>query len=209
MAFPCILCYNTGSRHKGGEVANMVEKETLRKHLLQWEGMLADYSLPAWDAFPALPLYMDQVIFLLNRYLALSPEQNGEKLVTPAMINNYVKLKIIPPPVKKRYGRTHLAYLVIVCVCKQTLNTNDIKKLIPVTLSEEEIQGVYAEFVAAFAGMQQYICQEVRKAVKPLFSAENAPVTHLLFRTAAASNLSQLLTEEILRLDEWGEGNRG
>ena len=73
----------------------MVDKETLRQKLLQWESLLADFSLPAWDAFPALPLYMDQVVFLLNRYLALLPEQAGEKQVTPAMINNYVSIGVV------------------------------------------------------------------------------------------------------------------
>ncbi len=179
----------------------MVDKETLRQKLLQWESLLADFSLPAWDAFPALPLYMDQVVFLLNRYLALLPEQAGEKQVTPAMINNYVKLKIIPPPEKKRYNRTHLAYLVIVCVCKQTLTTGDIKKLAPLSLTEEDVRAVYEDFIAAFSDIQTYFRQEVRKAVQPVFD-DHEPVTHLLFRTAAAANLTTLLTEEILRLEE-------
>ena len=66
-----------------------------------WEGMLMGGSLPAWEDFPALPLYMDQVIYLMNRYLPpLLPGEPEEQAVTPAMINNYVKLKIIPAPVK-------------------------------------------------------------------------------------------------------------
>ena len=179
----------------------MIDKETLRQNLLQWEELLSHYSLPAWNAFPALPLYMDQVVFLLNQYLNLLPEQAGEKQVTPAMINNYVKLKIIPPPVKKRYNRIHLAYLVIVCVCKQTLTTGDIKKLAPLSLTEEDVRAVYEDFIAAFSDIQTYFRQEVRKAVQPVFN-DHEPVTHLLFRTAAAANLTTLLTEEILRLEE-------
>ena len=182
----------------------MIDKETLRQNLLQWEELLSHYSLPAWNALPTLPLYMDQVVFLLNQYLTLLPEQVSEKQVTPAMINNYVKLKIIPPPVKKRYFRTHLAYLVIVCVCKQTLTTGDIKKLMPLSLPEDDVQFVYENFVAAFREMQAYFCHEVRKAVQPVFS-ENKPVAHLLFRTAAAANLTTLLTEEILRLEDGEE----
>lgn len=183
----------------------MIDKETLRQKLLNWENVLSDYALPTWDAFPALPLYMDQVVFLLNQYLTLLPEQGEEKALTPAMINNYVKLKIIPPPIKKRYTRTHLAYLMIVCVCKQTMNTNDIKKLVPVSLAEEEIQSVYDDFVTAYSEIQQHFPQEVRKAVQPVFSQEDEPVTHLLFRTAAAANLATLLTEEILHLESDGK----
>lgn len=180
----------------------MVDKEMLRQKLLQWDGLLSEYSLPAWEAFPTLPLYMDQVVFLLNQYLTMLPEQAAEKQVTPAMINNYVKLKIIPPPIRKRYGQVHLAYLLIVCVCKQTLNTSDIKKLIPLSLPEDEVRLIYESFHTAYSDIQRYFAQEVRKAVKPVFSDENEPVNHLLFRTAAAANLTKLLTEEILRLDE-------
>ena len=180
----------------------MVDKETLKNKLLEWDGLLSSFALPAWDALPALPLYMDQVIYLLNQYLTLVPEQVADKQVTPAMINNYVKLKIIPPPVKKRYERKHLACLIILCVCKQTLNTNDIKKLIPLSLSEDEVRGVYEDFVAAYSEMQQYFRQEIRKAVQPVFSDHNEPVNHLLFRTAIAANLTKLLTEETLRLDD-------
>ena len=178
-----------------------MDKKFLEAKLAQWEGQLSAFNLPGWDTFPSLPLYMDQVILLLNQYLTLLPEQTSEKLVTPAMINNYVKLKIIPPPIRKRYDRKHLAYLVIVCVCKQILNTNDIKKMIPVSLSEEEIRTVYGDFITAFSEIQQYFRQEVRKAVQPVFSEKNEPVTYLLFRTAAAANLTKLLTEEILRME--------
>ena len=185
------------------------DKPLLREKLLEWEGVLSGFSLPEWEAFPALPLYMDQVIFLLNQYLAMLPEQAREGAVTPAMINNYVKLKIIPPPVKKRYGRAHLAYLIIVCVCKQTLTTGDIRHLIPLTLTEEEVQRVYAGFTQAFRDMQGYFCGEVRKAAAPVFREDGEPVTHLLFRTAAIANLSTLLTEQILRLDGGGEAGSG
>ncbi|MBR5109737.1 MAG: DUF1836 domain-containing protein [Clostridia bacterium] len=178
----------------------MVDKDKLREKLLQWEDLFQDYSLPTWNDFPALPLYMDQVIILLNRYLALLPEQAEQKQITPAMVNNYVKLKIIPPPLKKRYNRVHLAYLMIVCVCKQTLNTNDIKKLMPLSLSDDEVRCVYEDFASAFGSIQVYFRAEVRKAVAPVLSDENVPVTHLLFRTAAAANLTKQLTEEILRL---------
>ena len=179
----------------------MVEKEALREKLAQWEGTVSASSLPAWDAFPALPLYMDQVIFLLNQYLALLPGQAAEKQVTPAMINNYVKLKIIPPPVKKRYGRAHLAYLVIVCLCKQTMNTADIKKLIPLGLAEEDVRAVYEGFVSMFHDAQRSFCQEARKAAEPLLSGEDQSVTRFVFRTVTLANLAKLLAEEILCLD--------
>ena len=116
----------------------LFDKALVREKLLEWEETLLSYSLPEWDAFPTLPLYMDQVIFLLNQYLSPLPQEEAERQVTPAMINNYVKLKIIPAPVKKRYGRVHLSYLIMVCVMKQTLNTGEIRRLLPAAASEPD-----------------------------------------------------------------------
>ena len=85
--------------------------------------------------------------YLLNQYLTLLPEQAGEKQVTPAMINNYVKLKIIPPPVKKRYNREHLAQLVILCVLKQVLSVSAAAGLIRDFLALMPMEAIYDHFV--------------------------------------------------------------
>ena len=144
------MCYNTGSRCMGGEVANMVEKETLREHLLQWEGILSDFSLPAWDDFPALPLYMDQVIFLLNRYLAPLPEQAGEKRVTPAMINNYVKSRLIPRPTGKKYSREQIALLVMIVALKQVSAMEEIRAMLALR-EGQTVEALYAAFCNRFS----------------------------------------------------------
>ena len=78
----------------------------------EWRKRMEGYELPAWDEFPALELYMDQVTVLINQYLEpFEIDRNSDSAVTPAMINNYVKMKIVPPPVKKRYTKVHLALL--------------------------------------------------------------------------------------------------
>lgn len=43
------------------------------------------------------------------------------------MINNYVKLKLIPKPDKKKYGREHLAYLVAITILKQVLTIPEVR----------------------------------------------------------------------------------
>lgn len=47
---------------------------------------------------------MDQVITFLNKQLELFT-MDGERLLTPSMINNYVKDGVLPRPVQKKYGR--------------------------------------------------------------------------------------------------------
>ncbi len=176
------------------------EKALVKEKLLEWEGLLNAYVLPEWDAFPALPLYMDQVIYLMNQYLSLLPKEGEEKLVTPAMINNYVKLKIIPPPVKKRYGRVHLAFLVMVCVLKQSVNTSEIRKALPLGLAEQEVQALYGGFTQVFCQEKAAFIHTVRAAAEPIFQKDGLPVTRLIFQAATSANLSRLLAQQVLGL---------
>ncbi len=56
-------------------------------------------GIPLWEDLPALDLYMDQVIILLNGYLRMIKDENGEnEQITKNMINNYVKMKVVPAP---------------------------------------------------------------------------------------------------------------
>ena len=101
---------------------------------------------PRWEDFPVVDLYMDQVIELVNNYLAEFMPFAENISITPAMINNYVKSKIIPSPVKKRYSRIHIAYIIIVCILKQTFSFAIIQKIIHADDSEENIIKLYNTF---------------------------------------------------------------
>lgn len=104
----------------------------VRQKLMKWDGYLRDFSLPAWEELPQLELYMDQVVSLINSYLAYLPKEEGTNLVvTKAAVNNYVRKRIMPPPVKKRYGRVHLAYLILICDLKQCFSIADVQRLLP------------------------------------------------------------------------------
>ena len=80
---------------------------------------LENFRLPRYGDLPELELYMDQVISTVEKYL--SALKVGDKsILTPSMVNNYVKNGVIPPPEKKRYTRDHLAQIIIICTLKQT-----------------------------------------------------------------------------------------
>ena len=84
--------------------------------------------LPRWQELPDIELYMDQVLALTERYLGSNPA-DGRGL-TAAMVNNYVKQGVMPPPEKKRYTRTHLAYLFMICLLKGSLPIAAIRQLL-------------------------------------------------------------------------------
>ena len=70
------------------------------------EEMLA-YRCPRYAQLPEIPLYRDQVLDALERYTAPFFSGQGEPLLTAAMINNYVKLQLIAPPVMVIQSRSY------------------------------------------------------------------------------------------------------
>ncbi len=110
---------------------------------------LAAHTLPRWEELPDLPLYMDQVLGLIDRYLGSYPGFDGKGL-TAAMVNNYVKLGVMPAPVKKKYTRTHLAHLIVICLLKTCLPIASIQKLVAFELSSTPPEEVYDHFCETF-----------------------------------------------------------
>ncbi len=170
-------------------------KDRVREKLEEWDRMLEEYRMPGWEEFPELPLYMDQVIYLMDQYLSPLPREGEQKAVTPAMINNYVKLGMMPRPVKKRYTREHLAYLVMVCVLKQTISAAEIKKLLPAGLEAEEIRARYEAFAGLFQGSKQAFRENLQKDAVQAWG-----VSGLVFRAAFLSGLWQNLAKLTLAL---------
>ena len=91
--------------------------------------MIMKIHIPRWNELPEIDLYLDQVVNYLEKYLDQYNVIREEKIITKTMINNYVKLGIMPAPEKKKYSREHIAYLIVICVLKQVYSISDIGKL--------------------------------------------------------------------------------
>ena len=72
------------------------------------------HHLPRWNELPEIDLYLDQVVNYLEKYLGILSSNDDDKIITKTMINNYVKQGIMPAPEKKKYGKTHIAYLMVI-----------------------------------------------------------------------------------------------
>ena len=101
---------------------------------------IVKHKLPYWEELPEIDLYMDQVIALMDKYLSFHKVDENTNIVTHSMINNYVKLGIMPAPVKKKYSREHIAYLIIICTLKQALPISDIRNLIELRVQKTSIE---------------------------------------------------------------------
>ncbi len=96
-----------------------------------------------WDDLPDLDLYMDQVISYMQRQHIGFTE--GETL-TPSMVNNYVKVGIMPRVKGKRYSKEHIAYLTIISLLKQIVPVSDISAITGDDLVIEDAKPQYELF---------------------------------------------------------------
>ena len=193
-------------------------KELIAGKLRRWEKYLEKYRLPAWEEIPDFGLYMDQVVTLVTGYLDyMPPELKEEQIITPAAINNYVRKKIMPEPVRKKYYRVHIAYLIMVCTLKQSLSIPTLRNMIPMGLSEEELRDVYSAFVLRHRLTCTYFLKQVRIAAGGILdhgTQERTEITtddtnDLISSVAVISGFARLLAEKLLLLEGKDLSNGG
>ena len=182
------------------------DKSLVAHKLLRWDKFITDYHLPEWNSIPDFGLYMDQVIVLLEQYLSFIPTPAGanEHIVTSATINNYVRLKIMPAPVKRKYHRVHIAYLVMILTMKQSLSISDVQKVIPpMDSSEDEVLSVYEDYSEKFRRLALFFNQQVQSAAEGVRSTEQSSdnaVELLVIESALIAGFSKILAEKLIRL---------
>ena len=184
------------------------DKPLIAGKLRRWEKYLDEYKLPDWEDIPDIGLYMEQVIALLKYYLDyLPPELKEEQFLTAAAINNYVRKKVMPEPVKKKYYRVHIAYLLMICSLKHSLSIPTLQTMIPVDLSLEELRDFYKAYAARHRLAAKYFIAQVREAAAGILGHEEsseistASTADLITMAAVVSGFSRLLAEKLLLLE--------
>ncbi|MBQ8933771.1 MAG: DUF1836 domain-containing protein [Lachnospiraceae bacterium] len=184
------------------------DKELIAGKLRRWEKFILNYRLPDWDIIPDIGLYMEQVISLLEEYIDyLPPDLKTEQFVTPAAINNYVRKKIMPEPVKKKYYRIHIVYLIMICMLKQSLSISLINTILPAGISEEEVRSIYTSYAEQHHLAATGFRETVRLAAGKILDHEDAPawapqtIPDFIILSATFGGLASLMTEKLLLLD--------
>lgn len=97
--------------------------------LAEYIKKLEDYKLPDYKELPSIPLYMEQVVGYISEILDPICDSK-EQIITPFMINNYVKGRIITPPEHKKYDKNHLGYLLAISLLKNVTSMKELASLI-------------------------------------------------------------------------------
>ena len=191
-----------------GDIGMTYHKDLIAAKLRRWEKYLLNYRLPAWEEIHDIGLYMDQVVTLLRQYLDyLPPELKEEQVITPAAINNYVRKKIMPEPVKKKYYRTHIAYLIMICTLKQCMSISTLQTMIPMGLSAEELERTYTAFASRHRASALFFIEQVREVAAGILDHDEQTeistndTVDLITTSAVVSGFARLLAEKLLLLD--------
>lgn len=96
------------------------------------------YSVANTSDIPDIDLYMDQLTLLLDRILGSLAREEKEKTLTKTMINNYVKGKVVEPPIKKKYNKNQIMKLIMTYQMKNILQISDLKTVFDAIDDTEE-----------------------------------------------------------------------
>ncbi len=198
----------TFGEYENGGMDMYFDKDLTAGKLRRWEKYLGNFTLPDWDTIPDIGLYMEQTVILLKQYLDyLPPELKEDQVVTPAAINNYVRTKIIPEPVKKKYYRLHIAYLIMVCTLKRSLSLSQLQVLIPLDITETELRTIYENFNMRNTAAAQYFISQVRLLASSILDHDTKTeydvkdTQDLIIFSSMISNFSKLLAEKLIALE--------
>lgn len=181
------------------------DKMQVAEKLVRWEHFLDAYRLPEWEELPKIDLYLDQVIALVNNYVGFFVyDPVEEKLLTPSMVNNYVKLRLLPAPVRKKYGRKHIALLLMICTFKQSVSMAAMSAMLPPD-DEELIHQEYVRFTASYQRISSYVVQQAKASAAPVYdnaSHTGTEVSDLVVGSAIAASFARLLAGKLIALHQ-------
>lgn len=117
---------------------------------------------------PALDLYMDQIITLMEDKLASNKRYESDKLLTKTMINNYSKEGLIKPIKGKKYSKEHIAQMLLIYSLKGTLSIQEIKEFFYWTdecgekMTPEDVTGSYEKFLEGKTYQRELLPEQVQ-----------------------------------------------
>ena len=189
--------------------------ELLAHKLQRWNNYITNYHLPEWDAIPDFGLYMDQVIVLLEGYLSFIPtgsagkDSKDQQIVTSSTINNYVRLRIMPAPVKRKYFRVHIAYLIMILTMKQSISISDVQTIMPEGADTPSVRRAYEDYSQKFREIALFFNRQMQGAWDDLHSSEpsesgrpdeRGATSRLVIESALIAGFSKILAEKLIRL---------
>lgn len=175
------------------------------KILNEWLNGLDDKHPVEWSLLPDIGLYMDQVQTYIDRQLSLYLRDENDRLLTPAMINNYIKDGLIPRAEAKKYTQLHLALLTMIGTLKQVLSMHNLSQLFAPYRDADDVARLYGNFLQIqHSALLDSAGQALRQASENESDTDDADSAQALRRMALQLSVEArtriLIVEKILAL---------
>jgi len=157
---------------------------------------LRGFAMPRFDDFPGIDLYMDQLITYTEKYVTMTAQDDKDKPITPAMINNYVKAGVLPRPENKKYSGEHIALLLQICMLKPVLSIARISRLINM---DKDIAGGYDRFCSLQEEALRQVWAQAEEAVQTADSDPQA-LAALAYHYALLSGAYKTAAERVISM---------
>ena len=195
--------------------------KTNEERLQEMLGRLDQLSHIRASQIPEIPLYMDQVTTFMEEHLKDFKRNDGDKVLTKTMINNYAKNNLLPPPDRKKYSKDHMLLLIFIYYYKNLLSITDIDTLLsPITEqhfrtdSPVKLEDIYSEIFSLRDEQKSRLLEDVHQkfaAAEQTFSSapEDERESLRLFCFISELAFDVYLKKQIIEnlIDQLGEEN--
>ena len=162
--------------------------------LYEYSKAMSGVKLILWDDLPDFAIYSDQLLQIVSDELSFM-QLGDEKLITKSMVNNYVKWGMMPKPVKKKYEKMHIVYVIVITILKQILPITKIKDGIQLQVAlQGDERTAYNSFCEAFE-------ESMRKVFVPILEEDSPYVLEereIKYEKLAISSITTALSHKLL-----------
>lgn len=173
----------------------------LKVELEDYQKKLLNLHFIRFDELPDFGVYNDQVISIIEKQLSFLSATQEERIITPAIINNYVKLNLISKPEKKKYYKIHIAQLIVITLLKQVLPLSEVKKGLDLQVSIRGFQSAYDSFCQELEYAFNMLFRDLDKKERFTYTLENIHSENIALKMITLSLASKLLTQKIILVD--------
>ncbi len=175
---------------------------TIKKKVADLSTALGSYKTESWNQFPAIDLYMDQVVTYLERLLNIFGDTlDSGKTITSSMVNNYVKEGYLKRPVNKKYDRVHLISLYIMSMLKPVLPIPLIARSLDNFSSEDEYRNFYSELTSLQDEAFNSVSQKLLNLIEHLDEDDYENSLRLFaLQLSSEANAHRIASEKIMSL---------
>lgn len=157
---------------------------------------VAAFRCPRYEELPSVDLYLEQVLEFVNGSLAFL---DHDKLTKP-MISNYIKNEVISSPVKKRYSREHLCYLIVIDILKPVFTLQQIATILDVQRKTYDLPVAYNFFCTEF---ENALNEAFRFTGMPLPTLETTRTEQtILIRSLVLAAANRVFVEKVFLTEE-------